>query len=169
MKTHLCKLLKKPVLVVELPDHTADFSVINTGDRIAISAFDEYDNCLEVKGIATNYTLLGKPDEIKEEDVRELVEKVMQAQHFQNYKARQENDFANLWCKTAKESLLSAIETKVYWENPYGAKESNTLIEGGHEMWAYSNEHFSKWNESQSRTFDRNRTLIFIQSPTQKI
>ena len=106
MKTETIKLLKKPVLVVELPEGTADFSVINTGDRIAISAFDEYDNCLDVKGIPTNYTLLGKPDEIKEEDVRELVN-LHESGYYKDY--INGNNFFTLPSK----SILSAIESEI--------------------------------------------------------
>ena len=136
MKTAEIKdLLKKEILIVEI---ATGLSQIRK-NTLSVLKHD-------------GYILLGKPDEIREEDARELVEKVMNCQHFQNYKGRKENDFANLWCKNATESLLSAIESEIYWENPIPpfAKQGEKIS--------------AKWYEAESRTFDRNRTLIFVKN-----
>ena len=157
MKTyHIKDLLKKELLIVELPKET------DMKDPIQILKYknDNYVVYSKYNGHMISrhklpegsYILLGKPDEIREEDARELVEKVMNCQHFQNYKGRKENDFANLWCKNATESLLSAIESEIYWENPIPpfAKQGEKIS--------------AKWYEAESRTFDRNRTLIFVKN-----
>ena len=136
MKTAEIKdMLKKEILIVEI---ATGLSQIRK-NTLSVLKHD-------------GYILLGKPDEIREEDARELVEKVMNCQHFQNYKGRKENDFANLWCKNATESLLSAIESEIYWENPIPpfAKQGEKIS--------------AKWYEAESRTFDRNRTLIFVKN-----
>lgn len=142
---HRKDLQKKELLIIELPEGTADFIVMNTGDRIAVCAFDDVDFCLDVKGISTEYTLLGKPDEIKEEDAMDLVESFGRGKlkRFRGYGKKQ-------FEKTATESLLSAIESVIFWENPYSgvlASEFPTVFE-----------------KFESRTFDRNRTLIFVKN-----
>lgn len=143
MKTHTIKIPTAELLIVQLPHRTADFSVINTGDRIAISAFDEYDACLEVHPISTDYTLLGKPSEIREEDARELVESFGRGKlkRFKGYRKKQ-------FERTATESLRSAIESVIFWENPYSG--------------VLALEFPSAFENIKLRTFDRSRSIILI-------
>lgn len=149
MKTyHIKDLLKKELLIIEWQD---DYEIVG---RIIFGKSNQ-------KGVLENlfnldgYTILGKLDEIREDDARELVEKVMNCQHFQNYKGRKENDFANLWCKNATESLLSAIESEIYWENPIPP-----FAKQGEEISVT----YAKWYEAESRTFDRNRSIILVKN-----
>lgn len=173
MKTHTIKTPTAELLIVQLPHRTAGFSVINTGDRIAISAFDEYDNCLDVMPISTDYTLLGKPDEIREEDAKELVESFGRGKlkRFKGYGKKQ-------FEKTATESLLSLLESEIYWENPFGESEPEleavccgraTEDNWGHPQCcgiATATEESvylqSEWHEAEQKTFDRNRSIILV-------
>lgn len=163
MKTIEIKdVLKKGLLVVEIPEkYNLDYTYYREDDETEI-AFYLGDDCVQLKLFKGAYTLLGKPDEIKEKDANELVDKVMQSQHFQNYKARKEKDFAKMWCRTAKESLLSAVESEIYWSNPLGKKKDFEKEYKGHLMF-FAN-HVEKWYEAESRTFDKTRTLIFVKN-----
>ena len=60
-----------------------------------------------------------KLSEITEEQASEIVDKVMNNQHFQNYNFKSYND---RWVKTAIESLHSLLKSKGIhlFENPYG-------------------------------------------------
>ena len=105
MKTKIITELKKEILVVEDSDEL-DFYEITP----RILAFNMKDGSIKIfKG---NYTLLGKVDEIKEEDVLELVEGVGIG-WFEDYQDKKNGMF-----KTALESFLSAIEKEIYWVNP---------------------------------------------------
>lgn len=157
MKTyHIKELLKKEVLILELPEGTADFSIMNTGDRTAVCAFNEYDECLEVHGISIAYTLLGSPDEIKESDARELVESWESVAKdgtrvYDNYHRKLPMK------RTATESLLSAIETKIFWVNPY-------KITGMNKEYIEIKDWDKNFSEAESRTFDRNRSIILVKN-----
>ena len=153
MKTyHVKDLLEKELLIVQLPHRTTDFSVVNNDEATLICAFHEYEGCLKMKEIPKGYTLLGKPDEIKEEDAVEIVQQSLHTGLFAHYV---KDIPVNTYCyKTATESLLSAIESVIFWDvNPIDIKGQT-----------FSSEHTNRWEEAQSRTFDRNRTLIFVKN-----
>ena len=114
MKTYeISNLLKSDLLIVELPEF-AFYEVFKHGIYIK----DDYGERDFIEG---SYTLLGSPDEISEEDAEQLVESLPDYVDIEWYKDytvidnEMHDGFAFL---TAKESLLSAIETKIYWENP---------------------------------------------------
>ena len=155
MKTATTDLLKKELLLVELPEDTQfDVLVNNPFWKDGIKFLTGKDEKFHfIKG---SYTLLGKPDEIREEDVEDLVEQSIHTGLFAHYV---KDIPVNTYCyKTAKESLLSALESEVYWENPLNNKldKSKPLI--------IQTEHLNKWKEAQEKTFDRNRTLIFVKN-----
>lgn len=147
MKHLTISKLKQELLVVELPrgwNYEIEESVVGFSEKG--SPFAEY--------IEGSHTLLGSPDEIREEDAAGLVEKVMNGQHFQNYNPKEVWD---RWCKTATESLLSAIETKVFWDvNPIEEPIMHQLL-GQSEN---ENSEEKAWQEAENKTFDRKRSII---------
>lgn len=159
MKTyHLKDLLKKELLIIEISKQTI-LTKTSTGYMLR-------DNSTNEDYFIEGYTLLGKPDEIREEDVKDLVEQSIHTGLFAHYV---KNIPVNIYCyKTATESLLSAIESKIYWENPLGIEEpienfqSSTF--GGEKTIIYRNPMNVLWHEAESRTFDRNRSTIFVKN-----
>lgn len=138
MKTHTIKTPTAELMIVELP-RVCDFDLYH--DKIYI-----YDHeAKEGKSIDGSYTLLGKPDEVKEEDAMELVE--APEPYWEDNKNQKVIGNAE-WSYT--KSLLSLLESKIYWENPYD-KSGMT----------FANEYENKWQEAEKKTFDRNRSLIF--------
>ena len=111
MKTLKITELKKELLVVELPEY-----------YIANAYLDKISICNEVNNpihfIEGSYTILGKVDEIKEEDVLDLVEQIGKGQvvkmgGWKNYK------YKDLWCKTTLASFNSLLEKHFFWVFPY--------------------------------------------------
>jgi len=149
MKNYQIKdLLKKEILIVEI---ATGLSQIRKNTLSVL----EHDG----------YTLLGSPDEIKEKDVKDLVGEGFNISAnkkvFNDY-----NDDCNCF-KTALESFCSALESEIYWENPYGKEPIENLQSstfGGEKTIIHRNPMNILWNEAESRTFDRNRTLIFIKN-----
>ena len=156
MKTyHIKDLLKKELLIVELPEN---------------GYYEEYRDGIEVRDFLTdevltlaNYTLLGSPDEIKDEDVKDLVGEGFNISAnkkvFNDY-----NDDCNCF-KTAIESFHSALEKEILWENPYGKEPIENLQSstfGGEKTIIHRNQMNILWNEAESRTFDRNRSIISV-------
>ena len=157
MKTTIISTLKNELLLVELPEN---------------GYYEEYRDGIEVRDFLTdevltlaNYTLLGSPDEIKEEDVKDLVGEGFNISAnkkvFNDY-----NDDCNCF-KTAIESFHSALEKEILWENPYGKEPIENLQSstfGGEKTIIHRNPMNILWNEAESRTFERNRTLIFVKN-----
>ena len=156
MKTKLISTLKKELLLVELPEN---------------GYYEEYRDGIEVRDFLTDevltladYTLLGSPDEIKEEDVKDLVEKITTRQ-YKNY--GYVPHYFEYLLSTALESFNSALEKEILWENPYGKEPIENLQSstfGGEKTIIHRNQMNILWNEAESRTFDRNRTLIFVKN-----
>lgn len=154
MKTLEIKdLLKKDLLVVELPD-TYDLDWV-TDEKHMKAVIDAHNHVEQLLGNPVHsYTLLGKPDEISEEDARELVDKVTysysdgsgEQTSFKHYNSNLKK--GTLVVETATESLLSALETVIFWENP------NPLGD-----FVYSLE---EWEADERKTFEKSRTLIFV-------
>lgn len=144
MKTyHLKDLLKKDVLIIEWKD---DYEIIG---RIIFGKSNQ-------KGVLENifnldgYILLGKPDEISEEEAENLVE------------APEPYWDDNLTLKVignAKwsyvKSLLSAIESEIFWENPFDEYKLTMT---------FANEYKNKWEIAQEKTFDRKRSIILFKN-----
>src|SRR5690606_3844783 len=123
MKTyHIKDLLKKELLILELPENVKIYQdECDEGNHIGYSLTRFGQDSVEPFGLINGYTLLGKPNEIKEEDAMELVEtdEISDVEDYRyqivfiDYKD-EENAFS-----TATESLLSAIDSVIFWENPY--------------------------------------------------
>ena len=156
MKTiEINNVLNADLLLVEVP---GVYEIIHH-DNGVIAVLDSVVQW-EIKG---SYTLLGKLDKISEENAIELVKsfqfgtKENPHLRFLDYKT----DYFH--CFTATESLMSALETRVYWDvNPIPTPE----IQGGYTpdgcfVGGYDDNWISEFEKAESRTFDRNRTLIF--------
>ena len=162
MKTYEIKdLLKKELIIVELPKETY-FEIFKHG--ILFKDHLEADRGF----IEGSYTLLGAPDEIKEENAEKLVEKdpwVMSFKSYRDYSSKKGVKYNTLI--TALESFFSALESEIYWENPYGKEPIENLQSstfGGEKTIIHRNQMNILWNEAESRTFYRNRTLIFVKN-----
>ena len=145
---HIKDLLKKELLIVEIPEETY-YEVFKHG----ILFKDHLES--EREFIEGSYSLLGSPDEIKDEDAEKLVEKdpwVMSFKSYRDYSSKKGVKYNTLI--TATESLLSALEKEILWENPYA--EPDKFIDG------FDNPCYEWWHEAESRTFDRNRSIIFV-------
>ena len=153
MKTYEIKdLLKKELLIIELPEN---------------GYYKEYRDGIEVRDFLTdevltlaNYTLLGSPDEIKEEDVKDLVEKITTRQ-YKNY--GYVPHYFQYLLSTAIESFNSALEKEILWENPHGKEEPNKsyfLDDKG----SFLRQEKKQWHKAQEKTFDKKRTLIFFKN-----
>ena len=168
MKTITIKTLKKELLIIELP--TAETKISIGLHCIGIKPPPIGKDASDINGYYHIYTemfhgfkLLGSPDEIKEEDVKDLVGEGFNISAnkkvFNDY-----NDDCNCF-KTALESFNSALEKEILWENPYGKEpfeklQSSTF--GGEKTIIHRNQMNILWNEAESRTFDKNRSIIFV-------
>ena len=160
MKTyHLKDLLKKELLIIELPEN---------------GYYEEYRDGIEVRDFLTdevltlaNYTLLGSPDEIKEDEAKELVEETEMGVKLNSKKYKYRAYDSQLGYATATESLLSALEKEILWENPYGKEPIESLQSstfGGEKTIIHRNPMNILWNEAESRTFDKKRVKMFVKN-----
>lgn len=154
MKTyHLKDLLKKEILIIELP-RLCDY---HASERKLWIKDTQNGEELTVKG---SWDVLGKPHEISEDDARELVHQSIHTGLFAHYV---KGIPVNTYCyKTATESLLSAIETVIFWENPLGESEPSEPECECDECYEDFEIKHNDFMIAQSRTFDRSRTLIFV-------
>ena len=165
MKTKVISALKKELLIIELPEEWT-FNIYK--DQIGFC--NEINKPIEqIKG---SYTLLGKPDEIKEDDAKELVESWESVAKdgtrvYENYK----NGIPKK--RTALESFNSALESEIYWDvNPLGTEPNHIdykfeKYKGEYHFKSESHKSrygnaYEKWQQAEFDTFDRNRTLIFV-------
>ena len=152
MKTyHIKDLLNKEVLVIEMPE--GSYPEI-TSRLLAINHSDG-----SIKIFKGSYTLLGKPDEIREEDAEKLVRGGSYTTTFWNYKTNDTHKSNQL--KTALESFFSALESEIYWENPHGKEEPNKsyfLDDKG----SFLRQEKKQWHKAQEKTFDKKRVKIFV-------
>lgn len=150
MKTKIISELKKELLVLELPE----------GARVEITprllAINKSDGSIQLfKG---NYTLLGKVNEIKEEDVEDLVEGVGIG-WFEDYQDKKNGMF-----KTALESFNSCLEKHLFWVNPHGKQPRYSFDENVNPRDIKARCYQNMWKEAQEKTFDRNRVKIFVKN-----
>ena len=153
MKTKIITGLKKEVLVIEFKEGyelagLQDGSIFYYDNQMN---YEDYPLSISVDG---SYALLGKPDEISEEDARELVESWESVAKdgtwiYENYLGGRIPKK-----KTALESFFSAIEKHLFWVNPYAERFKNDADFQVH----------ADFLEAQEKTFDKNRTLIFVKS-----
>lgn len=153
---HIKDLLKKDLLIIELPEDNW-LSVFPRFIWICDRETNEYHH---IKG---SYTLLGKPDEIIEDDAMELVQ-CINVGTTNKYIASVEffNNVNNRYYETAKESLLSAIESLIFWENPHGKFPRYNFDESVNPNDIKARFYYQKWHEAELRTFDRSRSIILV-------
>lgn len=165
--------LKRKVLVIEFPKDSKDYKLFNDKEKPYVS----YWQGIETKRFYLpegSYTLLGSPDELKEEDLANVVHQSIHSHLFAHYV---KDIPVNTYCyKTAIESFNSALSSEIYWVNPfekptmekYGWYSSNSqeeqsgwIYEEGEEMYY---KFLKEFEEAESRTFDRTRSLIFVEN-----
>ena len=145
MRTKIITSLKKELLLVELPEN---------------GYYEEYRDGIEVRDFLTdevltltNYTLLGKLDEIREEDAEELVEP-FDLSYYVDYN----HPSRGAYTITALDSFHSALESEIYWENPEPKlSDFEYFLPSINEGVKFQ----KKFDEAEEKTFDKNRTLIF--------
>ena len=146
MKTATTKLLKKEIMIIELP-RLSNYTLTSRG--LFVEDLETKKNHV-FKG---SYTLLGKPDEIKEEDAEKLFYNPIDSTNLTHY--------ANL------RNLFSLLESEIYWENPYKKPDNYNLWAKYGDFTQYGvglTTESLKWNKAQEKTFNRNRTLIFVKN-----
>ena len=153
--------LKRKVLVIELPKGTKHYQYNNAFETISAEVPNDKGVSFEQIRIEKGYTLLGSPDDLKEEDVIDLVESWESVakdgtRAYQNYKDGIPKK------RTALESFNSALEKEILWENPISLERANHYKEMGNKF--KFNGIMKCWHEAQSNTFDRTRTLIFVEN-----
>lgn len=157
MKTKTIKSLKKELLIIELPEK-ADYKL--TKEYIFVWDINNYKET--PKRFKGNFTLLVKIDDIKEDDVIDLVEQSLHTNLFAHYVSG--INPPNIYqYKTALESFNSAIEKEIYLVNPLGESKPNKsyfLDDNG----SFLRQEKKQWEEAQEKTFDKSRTLIFIKN-----
>ena len=157
MKTYEIKdLLKKELIIVELPKETY-FEIFKHG----ILFKDHLE--AEREFIEGSYTLLGSPDEIKEEDARGLVEETEMGVKLNSKRYKYRAYDSQLGYATALESFHSALEKEILWENPHGKEEPNKsyfLDDKG----SFLRQEKKQWHKAQEKTFDKKRVKIFVKN-----
>ena len=153
MKTKIITALKKEILLVEVED-----------------------DIIKTKNYVTDYfTLLGKPDEIKEEDVKDLVEtKQYGSRPFfctLDYSYEGNTEFRPGFCaddgKQFRRSFNSALEKEIYWVNPLQIPSSDDINWFRNQRDGDFSERYTRvfnWYDNQEKTFDKKRTLIFVKN-----
>ena len=151
MKKHVIKTAKAELLIFELP-RVCDYELTKEGLFVKEHGSNLPDY------IEGSYTLLGKSDEISEEDAMELVEST----DFKGFDLYW--DYINKrWfdeSMEAKDSLLSLIESEIFWENPYEKPETCFMETFQTPSKSYE-EFYLEWQEAEQKTFDKSRSLIF--------
>ena len=168
MKTKIITSLKKELLLVELPKDTQfDVLVNNPLWKDGIKFLTGTDEKFHfIKG---SYTLLGKPDEIKEEDAKAFVDRDKSVMfEYKNYNGGKHY-------LTDLESYNSALESEIYWNvNPLGTEPNHIdykfeKYKGEYHFKSESHKSrygnaYEKWQQAEFDTFNKNRTLIFVKN-----
>ena len=159
MKTKIITSLKKELLIIELPEETY-FEVFKHG----ILFKDHLE--AEREFVEGSYTLLGSPDEIKEDEAKELVEGTEMGVKLNSKKYKYRAYDSQLGYATATESLLSALESEIYWNvNPFGLIMPNEHIDTKRKSWIQPKNHLiKKWKQAQEKTFDKKRVKMFVKN-----
>lgn len=158
MKTyHLKDLLKRELLIIELPEETY-YEVFKHGIY-----FKDHLNA-DRGFIEGSYTLLGSPDEIKDEDVKDLVEKITTRQ-YKNY--GYVPHYFQYLLSTALESFNSALEKEILWENPIKIPSSDDINWFRNQRDGDFSERYTivfDWYNNQEKTFDKKRVKMFVKN-----
>lgn len=143
MKTKLISTLKKELLIIEAKNESIAWAMV----------FNKWGSKEVLK-----WTILGKPDEIKEDDVVGLCDRIginnplVDCDFFVHY-GNDETMF-----ETALGSFNSALESEIYWNvNPSLFYDNENDPEIRREM-RY------RWELAEEKTFDRNRSIILVKN-----
>ena len=156
MKTKTISKLKKELLIIETPKD----SLMGVFPKLILVNDRRTGEFHQVKG---SYTLLGSPDDLKEEDVKDLVEQSIHSGLFAHYV---KGIPVNTYCyKTALDSFHSALESEIYWEKhdipiPYSTRK-------GFDEWDENGKLYDdvlRYQEAENRTLDKKQTLIFVKN-----
>lgn len=168
MKTHTIKTPTAELMIVELPKDSTFRELFG----VIVADENNSPNYHLIEYKFSDYTLLGKPDEISEDDAMKLVELgdanpsgdrfvLGYRSYFEGY----EDDVPQFTCKTATESLLSAIESVIFWNvnpypypSPYDPRSKTGRFEHGEELEKAE----KNYNEAQEKTFDHSRSIILV-------
>ena len=155
MKTKIISTLKKELLIIELP-RKSDVEIFPN----SIEIYNQFTGQEEtIKG---SFTLLGKPDEIKEEDVSEFVKQSIFTSLYGHYVSGID---VNTYCyKTALDSFNSALESEIYWENPISKQLGFIGNVSEIDKQIALQKQKRRFNEAQEKTFDRNRSIILVKN-----
>lgn len=151
LKTKIIKTDKATLLVVELPE-MVKYAVVTTFNRIGFylpNGIISYEMLPE-----GNWQLLGRLPEITEEQADQVVDEYTyntgEIDGYYDYENGTQTD-----CPT--ESLNSLMYTnEVYFENPLGEKPVESEF-----YWGFLHD-LEKWQEAQSKVWDKERTFLFI-------
>ena len=148
MKTKLITKLKKELLIIELPEGTISYQYSINLEIISAEVPNYKGFSFGQIRIGKGFTLLGTPDEIKDEDLDGILSDF---DAFQN--TGEGTGFYDY-----KKGFFDIVEKEIHWVNPLNNKldKSQPLI--------IQTEHLSKWKEAQEKTFDKSRTLIFVKN-----
>ena len=104
---------------------------------------------------------IGLVNTIKEEDVSEFLKQSIFTSLYGHYVSGID---VNTYCyKTALDSFNSALESEIYWENPWGDRMP-IFVEASPSAFKFVEKEKERWKEAQEKTFDKNRTLIFVKN-----
>lgn len=170
MKTITIKTLKKELLVIELP--TAETKISIGLHCIGIKPPPIGKDASDINGYYHIYTemfhgfkLLGKPDEIKEDEAKELVEETEMGVKLNSKKYKYRAYDSQLGYATALESFHSALEKEILWENPIKIPSSDDINWFTNQRDGDFSERYTRvfnWYNNQEKTFDRNISIIFV-------
>lgn len=171
MKQKIIKTDKATLLVVELPECRGVISD-NQGKRICFHAEKGWDWIWQPNDMFGKLQLLGRLPDITEEQADGAVEKVVFEDEefgdiikYRDYTAipigKHNKRYAPITALNSLSSLLQANE--VYFENPLGKLHPTHPAYTGQgitvEEWL---EKCKKWQEAQSKVWDKERTYLFI-------
>ena len=156
MKTKIISKLKKELLIIELPTLETQISIglhcIGIKPPpIGKEASDSNGFYHVYKEMFHGFKILGKPDEIKEDDLEGL---------FKEYKDGYFSFNKSLIKYNTKiRAFNKLIESEIHWKNPFHDLKCSVI-----DMTLGQWENKKKFLEAQEKTFDRNRTLIFVKN-----
>ena len=144
MKSKIITGLKKEVLVIELPEN-GYWETYKDGTEIRDFLTDEK--------FVTHYTLLGKPDEIKDEDLDGILS------DFDSF----QNTGEGTGFYDYRKGFFDIVEKEIHWVNPWGDRMP-IFVEASPSAFKFVEKEKERWKEAQEKTFDKNRTLIFVKN-----
>ena len=160
MKTKIISKLKKELLIIELPTLETQISIglhcIGIKPPpIGKEASDSNGFYHVYKEMFHGFKILGKPDEIKEDDLEGL---------FKEYKDGYFSFNKSLIKYNTKiRAFNKLIESEIYWDvNPLGEKPTPNQYSVEDDSAKFYHQDLAEWEEAQEKTFDRNRSLIFL-------